>query len=163
MHRLRRKRDACDGVLYTGDMSKAPCPGDSTIRCCVTFENMNNGTNGDGSSNSSDSSSSGLTGSQIGGIVGGVVGGVIVLAALFLIFFFGYWRKRQRDRQIPVEIPSGTDRKEEENSGQGRFMSEVEAREVGELDAGNERRELDGHGQAVYELEGVSPVDGRKR
>ena len=127
---------------------------------------MNNGTGGDGSSNSSDSSSSsnGLTGPQIGGIVGGVVGGIIVLAAVFLIFFLGYWRKRQRDHQITVaEIPSDRDRKEEENSGRGIFMSEVEAREVGELDAGNERRELDGHGQAVYELEGVSPVDDRKQ
>jgi hypothetical protein len=125
---------------------------------------MNNGTGGDGSSGSNNSSSDGLTGSQIGGIVGGVVGGIIILAALFLIFFFGYWRKRQRDHQIPVvEIPSDRDRKEEENSGQGIFMSEVEAREVGELDAGDERRELDGHGQAVYELEGMSPVDGRKQ
>lgn len=182
-------RDACDGVFYTGDLvclfhsilpciqihrprcadlymkSNAPCPGDSTIRCCVTFENMNNGTGGDGSSNSSDpSSSNGLTGSQIGGIVGGVVGGVIAFAALFLILFFGCWRKRQRDHQVSVvEIPSDRDRKEEENSGRGIFMSEVEAREVGELDAGNERRELDGHGQAVYELEGVSPVDDRKQ
>lgn len=124
---------------------------------------MNNGTDTNDSSNSN-GSSNGLTGSQIGGIVGGVVGGVIVLAALFLIFFIGYWRKRQRDRQNVdvVETAVHEDRKEDQNGG-GRFVNEVEAREIGELDAGNERRELDGHGQAVYELEGGSVVDGGRR
>lgn len=123
---------------------------------------MNNGTDTNDSSNLN-GSSNGLTGSQIGGIVGGVVGGVIVLSALFLVFFFGYWRKRQRDRHDVnvLETTVHEDRKEDENGGQGRPVSEVEAKEVGELDAGNERRELDGHGQAVYELEGGS-VEGRK-
>ncbi|EYE97991.1 uncharacterized protein EURHEDRAFT_383989 [Aspergillus ruber CBS 135680] len=154
-------RDACDGLWYTGDPFDPPCPGDSSIRCCIAFANLNNGTDTDDSSDSNNSSN-GLTGSQIGGIVGGVVGGVIVLAALFLIFLFGYWRKRQRNRQNAdiVETVDG-DRKENEN-GRGRFVNEVEAREVAELD-GNERRELDGHGQAVYELEGGSVVDGRQR
>lgn len=126
---------------------------------------MNNGTDTDDSPNSS-GFSNGLTGSQIGGIVGGVVGGVVVLSALFLIFFFGYWRKWQRDRQqvnvIESAVHEDTKGEDVDNNGGLRFVSEVEAREVGELDARNERRELDGHGQAIYELEGGSILDGRR-
>lgn len=118
---------------------------------------MNNGTGTGNSTDPSSSSSNGLTSSQIGGIVGGVVGGVIVLAAVSLIFFFGFWRKRRKASQGGDAAVAVTDNDAKwDNNEQHRFVSEVEGKEVQEMNAGNERKEMDGHGQAVYELEGGS-------
>ena len=156
-----------------------PCQGDDTIICCVNYENMTNGSststsssalpsatgiNDDGSSSSQDNGD--LTGSQIGGIVGGIVGAVLVTAFIVVGFF---WWKRWKAKQAAaaaaaaasdVGSPGTTD------AGGGynyHPLHEIQGKEYHQLESNeNERFEMDGHGAALQEMEGESPVQAQR-
>lgn len=142
-------RDVCDGEWYTGNAEHFPCKGGDEIRCCVNWATMDNGT------------TSGLTGPQIGGTVGGVVGFVVLAVAGLLLWYFLYWKKKQqltnRDSREAM-FPGGAGPEHvfvpmSELHGQGTAVA------MHQID-GKETMELDGHGQAILEMDANSgPVE----
>ncbi|KNG87970.1 hypothetical protein ANOM_004544 [Aspergillus nomiae NRRL 13137] len=156
-----------------------PCPGISSIQCCVTYENMSNGTSTVSSTSSTTSPTStsnstststtpsvsspttsaaapaaeskqGLSGSQIGGIVGGVVGAAFLLGVIALFLFF---RRRTGKRDLAQEGPDAQGPASEAGKP---VEEEVVGKDLPMLE-GTMRQEMDAQGgAALHEMEGAS-------
>lgn len=163
-------RDVCDGEWYTGDAQHFPCRGGDEIRCCVHWSSMDNGTTS--TTTTTTTTTGGLTGPQIGGTVGGVVGFVVLAVAGLLLWYFLYWKKKKQHQQHQ-QHQQLTDRDSREamfpgGAGPGHGYGYVPVSELhGQGTAvvmhqidGKERMELDGHGQAILEMDANSgPVE----
>ena len=117
---------------------------------------------------SSSQSNNGLTGSQIGGIVGGIVGAVLVTAFIVVGFF---WWRRWKAKQWAAAAASGVGDGDigspGTTDGGGSYnyhpLHEIQGKEYHQLESnGNERFEMDGHGAALQEMEGESPVQAQR-
>ncbi|KAB8199797.1 hypothetical protein BDV34DRAFT_232727 [Aspergillus parasiticus] len=175
----------CDGGTYfAGSAPSWPCPGISSIQCCVTYDNMNNGTSTTSSTSTSSTSPTstsnststtttpstsspttsatapaaqskqGLSGSQIGGIVGGVVGAVFLLGVIALFLFF---RRRKKDGDVVQEVP---DVQGPVSGADKPVVEEDGGKDVPMLE-GSMRQEMDAQGAAaLHEMEGATSVGG---